>query len=171
MSAPTQGSGAQRHSSFSINQYTSELDEVQNSINENFGIGRPPARSNSRSNARDSVFSDFDESDQASGYYGNGINNNGGKPVGVVSPQVTSFRDAFRVLPTDGVDKSHLKPTMISAKTRNYNEVRVERCLNRNLWLYFNRLSRLLIGISYVVRIIIELCYMFLPSSRINFTQ
>lgn len=110
-------------------RYNQDVEELQNSINENFGIGRPPAHSELRTTARDSMFAEFEQPD-FNPYSINGVNNsrnnnNNSKPVGVVSPQATSFRDAFKVLPTNGaVDKSHLKPTMLNVKPRGSNEVR-----------------------------------------------
>ena len=48
------------------------------------------------------------------------------RPIGVVQPQVSNMKDAFRVLPAGStVDKSKLKPTALHIKSKNYSDVSI----------------------------------------------
>lgn len=119
---------ARQTSRASYNSYDSTGADESQELNENFALGKQGLpRTGTRNQTRHSVYSEIDQLD----YYtpdhnaasANRLSNYDGKPVGVVSPQATSFRDAFRVLPAAATDKSLLRPTPLSTRPKSYNEV------------------------------------------------
>lgn len=110
------GSALSPHSFHEQHQTNMDID---NTVNDNFVIGPSGSRSDSRQKSRYSTFSELDENfDSVS------RSSNGGRPVGVVQPQMSSLRDGYRVLPSDvQLDKSNLRPTAVNIKAKHYNEV------------------------------------------------
>lgn len=97
------------------NDYSVDVG-VDNAINQNFAIGRPSAQrdSSKRESSRGSSFYEFEEPFEAQQ-----------KLEGTAQSPIRGIRDAFKVLPTDDtVDRTQLRPTLLSAKQKNYNEVR-----------------------------------------------